>query len=122
MTGSGTLSWLRVEAASDLIEVSADPAWRRSIADELSVEAACDLADLAVDADPVIWAIGAQLRAAIRGARSTRWKRRRWPGTSTDTSTPAISAAVSGNGATARSTNGGCVGWSTTLTTISLKR
>jgi AraC-like DNA-binding protein len=67
LSGIAPPTWLRVAADSEVIEISAGPALRRSIADELCAEAYADLDDAALASDAVIWSIAAQFRAAIRG-------------------------------------------------------
>lgn len=62
--GEAPPTWLRVDAPSELIEVSASETWRRKLADEL----ACpdhDLGDLTDAADLVVWGLAAQLRALL---------------------------------------------------------
>ena len=61
-------AWLRVAQPSDLIEVSADAALRASVAEEFSVPASADLADLMAPHDAVTWALAARLRCLARSA------------------------------------------------------
>lgn len=68
LIGGEPVSWLRVDQACELVEVSAETCLRRGIADELSTASEVDLAELSVSGDAIIWAIMARLRASARGA------------------------------------------------------
>ena len=62
--------WLRVAQPSDLVEVSAGPALRASVAAEYSVPVSADLGDLVAPPDPVAWALAARLRFLARRANA----------------------------------------------------
>lgn len=67
VSGPEPISWLRVDRASEIVEITATPQVRHEIADELGVTQHAQLDDLHGFSDPVIWAVSARFRAAARG-------------------------------------------------------
>jgi AraC family transcriptional regulator len=67
--GHEPISWLDVGNRSDIVEITASPALRREIAEELRVPQHADLDDIDNWRDPVICAIAPRFRAGIRGWR-----------------------------------------------------
>ncbi len=67
LVGVSPISWLRVHEPSELIEITASPGIRRSVASELGVSEWADLAEIEMPGDPTAWAIAARFRSALRG-------------------------------------------------------
>jgi AraC family transcriptional regulator len=67
VAGPEPIRWLRVREPSDVLQVTASPDLRCSLAEEMGVPGAADLGDLHGGTDPVVWAIAVRLRAALRG-------------------------------------------------------
>jgi AraC family transcriptional regulator len=67
-TGATPISWVRVNEPAECLEVTASPALRHSIADELTVSGHAHLEDLRAAADPIALMIMCRLRAVIRGS------------------------------------------------------
>jgi AraC family transcriptional regulator len=68
VVGEEPIDWLRVDQPSELVEVSATPPLRRGLAEEVRADAHVDLADVAIAADPIVWAVAARLRILVRCA------------------------------------------------------
>lgn len=69
--GGEPIAWLRTDAPSELVEVTASRELRLSVAEELGVPDQVDLAPLfdGEPAHPVAWAVAARLRSAARGGQ-----------------------------------------------------
>lgn len=69
--GVAPIAWIRVREPSECLEVTASPALRASVAEEVRAELQVDLDDLYGSLDPVIWSVAARLRSLLR-AREKR--------------------------------------------------
>jgi AraC family transcriptional regulator len=67
LCGPEPLHWVRTPAASDTVEITATPALRQQIAEEMGVGSHADLDDQHGWHDPVVMAVALQFRAACRG-------------------------------------------------------
>ncbi|MBR0642014.1 helix-turn-helix domain-containing protein [Plastoroseomonas hellenica] len=67
LNGPEPALWLRVNHPAEVLEVTADPASRRAIAEALDVGAYADLGEVYGWEDRLAWAILARLRSGIRG-------------------------------------------------------
>jgi AraC family transcriptional regulator len=65
--GVAPIAWIRVREPSECLEVTASPALRASIAEELNAARYRDLDDLYGAHDPVVWSCAAALRSILRG-------------------------------------------------------
>lgn len=68
IAGPEPITWCAVDEPSETVELVATPEFRASIADEMGVGADSGMADLHGGTDPVVWAIAAQARSALRSA------------------------------------------------------
>ena len=64
--GVAPIAWIRVREPSECLEVTASPALRASIAEELRTRHHVDLDDLHGSRDPVVWSVVARLRSLLR--------------------------------------------------------
>lgn len=64
--GVAPIAWIRVREPSECLEVTASPALRASMAEELRVRHLSDLDDLHGSCDPIVWSVAARLRSLLR--------------------------------------------------------
>jgi AraC family transcriptional regulator len=64
--GVAPIAWIRVREPSECLEVTASPALRAAMAEELRVAHHSELDDLHGSSDPVVWSVSARLRSLLR--------------------------------------------------------
>src|SRR5215216_2783517 len=64
--GVAPIAWIRVREPSECLEVTASPALRISMAEELRIRHLSDLDDLHGSRDAIVWSVAARLRALLR--------------------------------------------------------
>lgn len=67
LVGEAPVAWLRVREPSEVIEITASPLLRRSVAGELGASHWANLDEVSAGQDVVVWSIAARFRAALRG-------------------------------------------------------